>query len=171
MRLPVGHRFALFLVVILAALNLAAQNVASPCARVIRSEVVAFDQPLMLNRLGTAFPQGMIFALKSDLASYTPQTGTVSYSLRPGKRPRPIVLRMNQGDCMDIVFTNLLRSDTVTTTDGMTTTKPPVPLQPVTRQASVHVMGMQAVASGSSPASTATARSSATTATRRSTPA
>jgi hypothetical protein len=157
MRLSAPRLSALFLLgFLLITLPIAAQDaavaaVASPCGRIVRSEVVAFDQPLMLNRLGTAFPQGMIFALKSDLANYTPQTGNVSYSLRPGKRPRPIVLRMNQGDCMDIVFTNLLRSDTTTTSGTTVTTNPPVPLQPVTRQASVHVMGMQAVASGSSP--------------------
>ena len=73
----------------------------------------------------------MLFALAHDVTSTDGKPG-----LRPGKvrlreykRPRPIVLRVNQGDCLDIRFQNLL------------TPKPMDPNQPVTRDAGIHVAG------------------------------
>src|SRR5262249_20586792 len=75
------------------------------------------DQPLTLNRLGSHVCTGMIYALKEDVVSSDPadksgqlQPGKVM--LRPGKRPRPLVLRMNVGDCLKIRFTNLLSKST-----------------------------------------------------------
>src|SRR6185503_7132505 len=56
--------------------------------------------------------------------------------LRPDKRPRPIVLRMNSGDCMRITFTNLLASSALKD-------------QPATRTAGVHVIGMELLNIGS----------------------
>jgi hypothetical protein len=84
-----------------------------PCVRTISADVVALDQELTLNRLGAVMAGGMIFALADDVISSDPtdksgklQAGKVK--LRAGKRPRPLVLRMNVGDCLRIKFTNLL---------------------------------------------------------------
>ena len=80
------------------------------CARTIKADVVAFDQAIMYNRLGTVNPGGMIYALRRDVVAIDPLKGIVAGNvrLRSDKRPRPIVLRMNSGDCLKITFTNLL---------------------------------------------------------------
>ena len=104
------------------------------CSRTLTAQVVALDQPFFLNRLGALESTGMIFALKRDVV---PITGTTisagNVQLRSDKRPRPIVLRMNVGDCLQITFTNLL-SPTKKDKDQVST-----------RNASIHVMGMQLV--------------------------
>jgi len=111
-----------------------AQAQTTTCSRTLTANVVALDQPFFLNRLGALETTGMIFALQRDVV---PITGNVisagNVQLRPDKRPRPLVLRMNVGDCLQITFTNLLsqpRKD---------------PDQVATRNASIHVMGMQLV--------------------------
>src|SRR4051812_8883036 len=73
------------------------------------ADVVALDQPFMFNRLGAAQPSGMIFALKGDVVSNSDtdkalQAGAVM--LRPSKRPRPITLRVNLGQYLEVKFTN-----------------------------------------------------------------
>ncbi|HEX6095409.1 MAG TPA: copper oxidase [Thermoanaerobaculia bacterium] len=107
------------------------------CSRTIRAEVVALDQVFFWNRLGAVQPQGMMYALKRDVVAVDPAKGLVAGNvrLRADKRPRPLVLRMNVGDCMQVTFTNLLAHAPV---DDQ---------QPVTRAASVHVVGMQLVGS------------------------
>src|ERR1043165_2904260 len=104
------------------------------CARIIKADVVALDQVLMFNRLGTVNPSGMIYALKQDVVAIDPAKGLVAGNvrLRSDKRPRPIVLRMNSGDCLRITFTNLLSPS-------------PLSDQPATRSAGIHVMGMELV--------------------------
>jgi hypothetical protein len=103
------------------------------------ANVVALDQVFFWNRLGAVQPQGMIFALrrnviaKSGIPSAPLVAGQVM--LKKDKRPRPIVLRMNVGDCLQINFTNLLAGAKVDEE------------QPATREASVRVMGMQLVGS------------------------
>jgi len=108
----------------------------APCSRTIKADVVALDQIIMFNRMGTVNPNGMIYALKQDVVAIDPVKGIVAGNvrLRADKRPRPIVLRMNSGDCMRITFTNLLS---------------PTPLsdQPATRTAGIHVNGMELVGS------------------------
>src|SRR6185295_12087098 len=88
----------------------------------VKADVEALDQAIMLNRLGASLPNGMIFALAEDVCASggpvvdgqatcgtgKPSAGKVM--LRPGKRPRPLVLRVNQGQCLEITFTNLLNS-------------------------------------------------------------
>lgn len=108
----------------------------------VTANVVALDQPYMLNRLGSAMPQGMIFALQSDVVSTSnfqscSQVACTNgqVQLRSDKRPRPIVLRVNQGQCLKLNFTNLLAGS------------PTSPFQPVTRQTSIHVNGMELVSS------------------------
>jgi hypothetical protein len=80
------------------------------CERTIKADVVALDQVIMYNRLGTVNPGGMIYALKDDIVFVDPAKGLVAGNvrLRSDKRPRPIVLRMNNGDCLRVSFTNLL---------------------------------------------------------------
>ncbi len=105
------------------------------CARTIIANVVALDQPFFWNRLGAVQPQGMIFALKRDVVPLNASLplGAGNAKLRDGKRPRPLVLRMNVGDCLQINFENLLN------------TTPVDEEQTVTRLASVRVHGMQLV--------------------------
>src|SRR5262249_59480698 len=102
------------------------------CARTIKANVVALDQVIMFNRLGAVNPNGMIFALKQDVVAIDPAKGLVAGNvrLRADKRPRPIVLRMNSGDCLKNSFTTLLSN--VALRD-----------QPATRTAGVHVMGLE----------------------------
>jgi hypothetical protein len=57
----------------------------------------------MLNRLGATIPNGFVFALRADTV-----TNAGNIWLRPGKRPRPIVLRANVGDCLQISFQNAI---------------------------------------------------------------
>ena len=85
----------------------AAPQVIAPCppgTRMIKADVVAIPQALMLNRLGATIPNGFVFALRSD----TIKTGLGNIQLRPGKRPRPIVLRANVGDCLRVSFQNAI---------------------------------------------------------------
>src|SRR5437868_5100287 len=64
--------------------------------RTIHAEVVALDQVYLYNRLGSHAPDGIIYALKRDVVSTDPNhpndlvPGKIG--LRPGKRPRPLVL-------------------------------------------------------------------------------
>jgi len=91
------------------------------CNRTITADVVALDMPLMFNRLGAQNINGMMYALKRDVVvndptssdHMKPLSGVVTGSpgkvtLRPDKRPRPLVLRTGEGDCLEITLTNLL---------------------------------------------------------------
>src|SRR5215218_7894147 len=124
----------LFLLTAILALPQTAR--AQTCARTITADVVAFDQVFFWNRLGSFQPQGLMYALRRDVV---PSSGSSlspgNVQLRPDKRPRPIVLRMNVGDCLRISFQNLL-SPTRRDDD-----------QPNTRVASIHAIGMQLTAS------------------------
>ncbi|HEY1403350.1 MAG TPA: hypothetical protein VGB05_04430, partial [Pyrinomonadaceae bacterium] len=107
----------------------------SPCERTIKASVVAFDQVFFWNRLGAVQPQGMIFALRHNVVPIDWRRGLTpgNVRLRGDKRPRPLTLRMNVGDCLQIDFQNLLN---------------PTPVddeQPATRHASIHVVGLQLV--------------------------
>src|SRR4051812_20578071 len=111
----------------------------------VTAYVVAIDQQLMLNRLGANLPNGQIFALARDVfpKSSTDDSETNScrarwntparctagnVRLRNGKRPRPLVVRVNQGGCMQLIFSNLL------TPNNTGKTLP---------QASLHVQGAE----------------------------
>lgn len=123
---------------LLAALTAAAAGAfparsgAQSCARTITADVVALDQPVIYNRLGAWDPGGMLYALRSDVVAKDGGTpGPGNARLRADKRPRPMVLRANVGDCLQITFTNWLAATPVDHE------------QPATRSASVHVQGMQ----------------------------
>ena len=109
-------------------------TISPSCARMIKADVVAFDQPFFYNRLGAVNPAGMIYALRRDVQ---PKSGTTlsagNVRLKDYKRARPMVLRMNVGDCIQIKFQNLLDPNRADKN------------QPATRTASIHVEGMQLV--------------------------
>ncbi|MFZ1220969.1 MAG: hypothetical protein WAO00_16865, partial [Chthoniobacterales bacterium] len=107
------------------SLNLAAaEDQVQPSGRTVVAEVVAFDQAFMLNRLGSALATPRIFALRKDvqkgdgtpLPGYNVDPNLNGYAgdvfLKDYKRARPIVLRANVGDILEIRFTNLLDAAT-----------------------------------------------------------
>ena len=95
---------------------------AAVCLRTITADVVAIDQRVLFNRLGAHNPGAMIYALRRDVidrntgtpegvANTAGQVGRLfpgQVELRPDKRPRPIVLRASEGDCLQVNFQNLL---------------------------------------------------------------
>ncbi|HKS41450.1 MAG TPA: multicopper oxidase domain-containing protein, partial [Blastocatellia bacterium] len=80
------------------------------CATTVTANVVAFDQIITYNRYGSFDPGGMMFALKRDVVPIIAGNGLTAgnVQLRGNKRPRPIVLRVNEGDCLLVNFTNWL---------------------------------------------------------------
>ncbi|MDP9192511.1 MAG: copper oxidase [Acidobacteriota bacterium] len=106
------------------------------CESIVRADVIAFDWAYQINRLGTTRTNGELYALRDDVMSSDPANRELrpgKIMLRPDKRPRPIVLRVNAGSCLEIKFANLL------------TPQPTDPTQPVTKTASIHVSGMQLI--------------------------
>jgi manganese oxidase len=93
------------------------------CAETIFAEVVAFEQPIVVNRFGAFMPGGMMYALKRDVvrmddnkpltdiaeAEWPQLAGRVK--LRDSKRPRPLVLRTNEKQCLDVRLHNLMTPD------------------------------------------------------------
>jgi hypothetical protein len=91
----------------------------------ITAEVVAMEQIITFNRFGAFNPAGMVYALKRDVVKdeldkdgKEVNLDTLSDSeiaqlagrvkLREDKRPRPLVLRVNEGECLEVKFWNLL---------------------------------------------------------------
>lgn len=124
-------------------------NAASAC---VTADVVALDQVFYYNRLGAMNPSGMIYALKDDVVAIDGGSpGPGNAMLRSGKRPRPLVLRVNEGDCLSVHFSNWLNS----ATNGSLNNPVAPPASnpnvtavqndngPKTRTASFHVIGMQ----------------------------
>jgi hypothetical protein len=144
-----------------------AKNSPPICNRTIKVQVVALDQPWMWNRLGAAQPGGMIYALARDVISNV-KAGGVSKDgplpddlkslqadlmalcgnvrLRDDKRARPLVLRANKGDCLEITFANLLSPQ------PPAAQKPKVGSEP-TRWAGLNSTGMELVGDINSDAS------------------
>jgi hypothetical protein len=146
--LPRFHRCAILLAFLLLLLFLLGPGAAAAqtCNRTLVADVVAFDQVFFWNRLGAVQPQGMMYALRRDVCTQVCSgTGTCTevcgsqslpagnVYLRRDKRPRPIVLRMNVGDCLRVEFQNLLNPNRED--DEQTNT----------RQASFHAVGLQLV--------------------------
>ncbi|MFL5355907.1 MAG: copper oxidase [Archangium sp.] len=135
------------------------------CARTITADVVAIDQVITYNRFGAFNPVGMVYALKRDVVAVDSSSpvGPGNARLRDGKRPRPLTLRANVGDCLKVNFTNWLAP----TRDQISLSgvpawafdrqppppepgEPPEPANgdfrddsPATRLASFHVNGLQ----------------------------
>jgi hypothetical protein len=117
-----GRRLAGAVAAMVAALAFAGPAVArgrGHCERTLVANVAILDQPLMFNRLGAQNINGVIYALQRDiidLHSGLPLTAggeaVPGYvALRPDKRPRPLVLRVAEGECLQVNFKNLLRPE------------------------------------------------------------
>ena len=145
---------------VFVAVASAAAQTPTQCQRLITANIAALEQPIYFNRLGAMLPQGEIYALASDIVpvangALPSATGPScadsganckagQVALRPDKRPRPMVLRANVGDCLQINFTNYIESN------------PSTPLQPGqtnTRNAGIHLTGMELVNNISSDSS------------------
>ncbi len=96
--------------------------------RVIKADVVALDQSIIYNRFGAFTSQSMIFALRRDVVDINGGTNLIpgQVRLRSNKRPRPLVLRANEGDILELTITNLLD-----------------PLLPGTRTVGIQVNGLE----------------------------
>jgi hypothetical protein len=128
-------RSAMWSVVVLAVSITPIQAEQQQCQRTIVAKVAAINQMITYNRLGSNTPAAEIFALLRDIQDNSThqscdkvacKPGQVS--LRPDKRPRPIVLRANVQDCLEVQFTNLIDPNTSPATcnqrntgDGSTT--------------------------------------------------
>jgi manganese oxidase len=149
-----------------------AADAAPACNRIVTASVVAIEQLYTYNRFGAYNPAGMMYALRRDVvASQDIVSAGLSLKegdaipaqpderkdvllagkvrLRDDKRPRPLVLRANEQDCLEVTFTNLLSP----TLNGQEILKDPetgqsIPLdseEPSTRHASMHVNGLDYV--------------------------
>lgn len=134
----------------LLLLTLGLSHLAQAC---VTADVVALDQVLYYNRLGAMNPSGMIYALKRDVVAITgSQPSPGNAMLRSDKRPRPLVLRVNEGDCLTVNFTNWLSlpqtgaapGPIVPDIENPNAIKAETVNGPGTRSASFHVLGMQA---------------------------
>lgn len=129
-------RLAIGCALALAASTAGAQAPPAPptCDTPTVADVVALEVPVQFNRLGAHHPAWMIYALREDVEAKGGGSALApgEVRLRPGHRPRPLVLRVNAGDCLTINFTNLLSSRS---RDD----------QPATRAAGLHVMGLNYV--------------------------
>jgi hypothetical protein len=115
---PGGTAFkaAIGVIGLTAAMMASPSHAAITCQRQIAANVVAFDKPLMYNRLGASNVNGMMYALKRDAIntqSLLPLTAGGAATpgqidLRPDKRHRPMVLRVRIGDCLTVNLQNLL---------------------------------------------------------------
>lgn len=104
--------------VVLAGAGAAHAQAISPpgCERLIRADVVALEQAIVVNRFGAFIPAGTLYALKGDIVRRDgraidwkrPTESAGQVRLRSDKRPRPMVLRVNEGDCLEVRLTNLL---------------------------------------------------------------
>ena len=152
-RIALGGVYSLF-VTLTAGLALAVPSgalAAITCARTLTADVVVFDQPLMYNRLGAQNVNGIMYALRRDVVSkgsLTPCGAACvagNVTLRPDKRPRPLVLRVAAGDCLQVKFQNLLTAlaNPSPVTPGFTL--PKVDNQVASRMAGFHAQGMQLV--------------------------
>jgi manganese oxidase len=111
--------------------SVATAAVMQQCTRTVKADVVAIPKALMLNRLGATIPNALVFALRSDTI-----TANNTIQLRAGKRPRPIVLRANVGDCLQVTFTNAIPQSAF---DSSTPNSPKVG----TREVSLHIQGQE----------------------------
>lgn len=136
------------LLALVCGLGTFAQEGSEPCSATVIADVVALNQPWTASRLGSTTPQGMIYALAQDVVPIDNpvdahgndlrtnihldmQLVPGQVRLRSGKRPRPLILRVNEGECLLIRFTNLLVE------------KNSIDFSPVT---GIHVAGLEVVA-------------------------
>jgi hypothetical protein len=175
-----GALGTLLALIVISAASTVAEESAFVCNRTIKAYVIALDQPWMWNRLGTAQPGGMIYALAGDVvrldgselgdpAKLSPEerlklAGNVR--LRDDKRARPLVLRANKEDCLEVTFWNLLSPATPESASFKAQLRPSVQrysdnssrldvsaAAAPTRWAGIHATGIELVGSIESDAS------------------
>jgi len=131
---PGASGSALGLLTGLALVIGAAPASAVTCSRTVTADIVTIDNPILNSRLGAANVNGMMFALRRDVVpinsalaggisalitetrTVTDEAGVTSTitvqkrnaKLRDDLRPRPLVLRVAAGDCLDVKFQNLV---------------------------------------------------------------
>ena len=128
-------------------------------ANTVTAKVVAIEQHYFYNRFGSFNPSGLMYALRRDVVSEDDGAAIAAepnraadaklaghVQLREGKRPRPLVLRVNEGDCLKVTFTNLL-AHTPALSDKITEPSTGKDIlidaeEPATRHASMHVNGL-----------------------------
>ncbi|MBR0848852.1 hypothetical protein JQ543_13955 [Bradyrhizobium diazoefficiens] len=140
---------------------------AQNCTETVVAKVVALDQAFYVNRYGALQAGGMVFALERDVVSTDggPALQAGKVMIRPDKRPRPLTLRVNKGQCLQIQFRNLLapkpvnqdvkvfppippagyqpNQQTLVLSDGKLSDQNGNQSPPPTRYAGVHVAGME----------------------------
>jgi manganese oxidase len=144
---------AVFLWAVLCTVASAQGTVRARCENTVSADVIALEQVYVYNRFGAFNPEGLIFALRQDVVDLSGQpigNGGVpgKVMLRPDKRPRPLVLRVNEGDCLRVKFTNLLSprppNETIVVPDPINGSELVVAKEhPATRAASIHVNGLE----------------------------
>ncbi len=146
-----------------------AQAEAKACERTVTANVVALDNPIFFNRLGAQNVNWMMYALRRDVvgvSSGLPEASGGALSpgrvqLRADKRPRPLVLRVAAGECLQVNFENLLapvanpnNGDGAERNEaGVVFNGPVNDNQVAGRFAGFHVQGMELVGSIDSDAS------------------
>ncbi len=73
----------------------------NPCPKDVNKrkyEIVAIQKDIVYNRFGDHDPNGLLFVLKEDEKDV----------LKGKKKPKPLILRANAGDCIEIELTNHL---------------------------------------------------------------
>lgn len=113
--IPHAHHLLNLLLLVTPLIGIETAQAAARCERNLVANIVALDQPLMFNRLGAQNVNGMMFALRRDVVDDHDQPLNMGgaavpgkVSLRPDKRPRPLVLRVAAGDCLTVNLQNLL---------------------------------------------------------------
>lgn len=150
------------ILIVVAAVSTAAPVSAVPVCNsnnTVTAEVIALEQVYYYNRFGSFNPAGLMFALKLDVEPIRTNQplGPGNVRLKSYKRPRPLVLRVNEGDCLEVIFWNMLSPvpPAFTTVMGPAHALDPpnssvkpvaIPIegseQPATRAASMHANGL-----------------------------
>ncbi|WP_439939121.1 SdrD B-like domain-containing protein [Nocardia sp. N13] len=79
-----------------------------------RYDVAAISVPIPYNRFGDVDPNGMVYVFEQDRAAvknwHVPLAADASADPAGNRRlrPRPIVVRANEGECVEVTFTNRL---------------------------------------------------------------
>ncbi|MBI4499305.1 MAG: hypothetical protein HY689_15575 [Chloroflexi bacterium] len=89
----------------------AARDRDDPCPRtapVTSFEVSLTNVPIFLNRFGDVIPEGRMYLLDENLGEARITYPNAANPFLPKDIIEPLVLRVNQGDCVEVTFTNRL---------------------------------------------------------------
>ena len=106
----------------------------------IKADVVALDQAIVYNRLGTVNPNGMIYALKRDIVAIDPLKGLSAGNVRLRRQTTAATRPAHEHRRL---FENQLYESTFKR--AKVVGPHPSDDQPSTRSAGVHVIGMELV--------------------------